>query len=91
MNVLIVTPYFFPEGFVINVLCTELVNRGYEVTVITGKPNYPDGKFFKGFGIFSKIKSIYNGAVVYRLPIIPRGKGTGFMLSLNYLSLHQMK
>ena len=86
MNVLIVTPYFFPEHLVINGLCTELVNRGHEVTVITGKPNYPDGKYFKGFGIFSKIKSIYNGAVVYRLPIIPRGKGTGFMLSLNYLS-----
>ena len=86
MNVLIVTPYFFPERLIINGLCTELVNRGHEVTVITGKPNYPDGKFFKGFGIFSKIKSIYNGAIVYRLPIIPRGKGTGFMLSLNYLS-----
>ena len=57
MNVLIISQYFWPENFKINALCTELVNRGHEVTVITGKPNYPDGKFFKGFGIFSKIKN----------------------------------
>jgi len=90
MKVLIVSQYFWPENFKINELCAELVNRGHEVTVITGKPNYPNGKFYKGFGFLSKIRSNYNGAVVYRLPIIPRGKATGFMLSLNYLSFALM-
>ena len=86
MKILIISQVFWPENFKINELCTELIHHGHEVTVITGKPNYPYGKFYKGFGLFSKIKSNYNGSVVYRLPIIPRGNGTGFGLSLNYLS-----
>jgi glycosyltransferase involved in cell wall biosynthesis len=86
MNILIISQVFWPENFKINELCTDLVNRGHKVTVITGKPNYPQGKFYKGYGLFSKIKSIYNGVVVYRLPIIPRRNATGFMLALNYLS-----
>ncbi len=86
MNILIVSQYFWPENFKINEFCTELIKRGHQVTVITGKPNYPKGKFYDGFGFLSKIKSEYDGVKVYRLPIIPRGKATGLMLSLNYLS-----
>jgi len=86
VKILIVSQVFWPENFKINDLCAELVKRGHKVTVITGKPNYPKGRFYKGFDLFSKIKSNYNGAVVYRLPIIPRGNASGFMLSLNYLS-----
>jgi len=86
MKILLVSQVFWPENFKINELCIELVNRGHEVTVISGKPNYPQGTFYKGFGFFSKVKNRYYGAMVYRLPIIPRGNGTGFQLSLNYLS-----
>ena len=86
MKLLIVSQVFWPENFRINDLCTELVKLGHEVSVITGKPNYPKGKFYKGYGLFSKIKSDYNGATVYRIPIIPRGSASGLSLSINYLS-----
>ena len=86
MKILIVSQVFWPENFKINELCIELVNRGHEVSVITGKPNYPKGEFYKGFGLFTKIKSHYHGAKVYRLPIIPRGKASSIILSLNYIS-----
>lgn len=55
------------------------------MTVITGIPNYPQGKFYKGYGWFKKRREVYNGIRVIRIPIIPRGKNV-VMLSLNYLS-----
>jgi len=86
MRILVVSQYFWPENFKINDLCSELIKLGHEVTVITGKPNYPKGKFFKGYGFFSTVKDNYNGVKIFRLPIIPRGNGSSLMLSLNYLS-----
>ena len=86
MKILIVSQYFWPESFRINDLAIDLVRRGHEVTVLTGKPNYPQGKIFKGYGFFSHSTDFYNGIKIYRVPLIPRGKGTGFQLSLNYLS-----
>ena len=47
MKVLLVTQYFYPENFKSNDIAFELVKRGYEVTVLTGIPNYPQGCFPK--------------------------------------------
>lgn len=85
-NILIVSQYFWPENFKINDLAVALKTRGYEVVILTGKPNYPQGKFFKGYGFFSPHKESYKGIDVYRVPIFPRGNGSGIMLLLNYLS-----
>jgi len=52
MKVLIITQYFWPESFRINDLAKGLAAKGHQVTVLTGKPNYPDGKFFPGYGFF---------------------------------------
>ena len=60
---------------------------GYEVRVVTGIPNYPLGKFYKGYGFHSISKVEYNGKVIVnRLPLIPRGNGSYIMLMLNYFS-----
>ena len=48
MKILLVSQYFWPETFRVNDLAEELVLRGNEVTVLTGKPNYPQGKIYKG-------------------------------------------
>ena len=61
------------------------MKRGYKVTVVTGKPNYPSGKFYKGYGIFKKRKENYKGIEIIRLPITPRRKNY-FTLSINYIS-----
>lgn len=84
-HILVISQYFYPENFRINDICIDLVNRGYKVTVITGIPNYPKGKYFKGYGIFRKRKEVYNGVNVKRLFIFSRGKGK-FRLALNYFS-----
>ncbi len=84
-HILIVSQYYFPENFRINDIAKEWVNRGYKVTVITGIPNYPKGKFYKGYGYFRKRKEIIDGVNIKRLAIFPRFNNSLF-LALNYVS-----
>lgn len=84
-HILVISQYFYPENFRINDICKEWIKRGYEVTVVTGIPNYPQGEFYKGYGWFKKRKECYEGINVVRLPIISRGKGS-IRLALNYFS-----
>lgn len=84
-HILVISQYFYPEQFRINDICSEWVKRGYDVTVITGIPNYPQGKFHQGYGWFKRRRETYNGIRITRIPILPRGK-SAIMLSLNYLS-----
>lgn len=86
MKILLVTQYFYPENFKSNDVAFELSRCGHEVTVLTGIPNYPQGKFYDGYGVFRKRKEIVNGVTVYRTFVIPRGKGGGLMMALNYMS-----
>lgn len=84
-HILVVSQYFYPEQFRINDMSSEWVKKGYKVTVLTGIPNYPQGKFFDGYGFFKKRHDLYNGVDVIRIPLIPRGNSS-VMLALNYLS-----
>ena len=84
-HILVVSQYFYPEQFRINDMAAEWVKRGYEVTVLTGIPNYPRGKFYDGYGWFKKRKEIYNGVKVIRIPLFARGSSSIGMV-LNYLS-----
>lgn len=84
-HILIVSQYFYPEPFRINDMCKEWVERGYKVTVLTGIPNYPEGKVYKGYGFGKKRRENYFGADVIRIPLIARGKGK-IRLALNYFS-----
>lgn len=84
-HLLVISQYFYPEQFRINDICEEWIKQGYEVTVITGIPNYPQGKFYEGFGLFRKRQEKYKGINIIRVPIIPRGHNS-IMLILNYLS-----
>ena len=61
MNILIVTPHFYPENFRINDFAKEFVKRGHGVTVLTAIPDYPDGKFFDGYGLFKRARETHNG------------------------------
>lgn len=85
MRILLVTQYFWPENFRINDLAKELVGRGHEVTVLTGKPNYPSGKVFREFKAAPDAFREYFGASVCRVPMLARGTGA-IRLMLNYLS-----
>ena len=86
MKILIVSQVFWPENFRINDLSTDLIKRGHDVTILTGKPNYPKGKFYEGYSFFSKNNDFLSGAKIIRVPIITRGDGSSIRLSLYYLS-----
>lgn len=86
MKILILTQYFWPEDFRINDLATGLVEMGHEIEVLTGMPNYPGGKLFTGYRTFKPLREKYEGIPIVRVPLIPREKGRGWQLILNYLS-----
>lgn len=85
MDILIVAQYFYPESFRINDIATEWVKRGNNVTVLTGIPNYPMGKFFPGYSWTKKRKEQWNGINIIRIPLIARGHSSIGMV-LNYYS-----
>ena len=87
MKLLVVSQYFWPETFIINDLVKVLSSAEHEVTVVTGKPNYPDGKIFEGYAASGVTREKYAGVIdVIRVPIRPRKNGGGLNLLLNYLS-----
>lgn len=85
MKILIISQYFWPENFKINDLCIGLKERGHEVTVLTGIPNYPKGVYFKGYRFWKNNDEDWNGIKIYRSKLLPRGK-SGIKLMLNYIS-----
>lgn len=86
MRLLIVTQYFWPETFRINDLAQGLVKIGHHVTVLTGKPNYPIGRFFDGYGFWGREYETFDRIPVIRVPLLPRGDGSAIRLALNFLS-----
>ena len=85
MRLLIVTQYFWPENFRINDLVTGLVERGHEIVVLTGYPNYPDGAVFPAFRADPAAFAKFGTVRVERVPLFARGQG-GWRLAVNYAS-----
>ena len=85
MRILIVSQYFWPENFRINDLAISLTKRGHEITILTGVPNYPDGKVFKDFSLSPKKFENFKGVSIVRVPLITRGS-SNVRLFLNYIS-----
>ena len=87
MRILIVTQYYYPETFKSTDIGEELVRRGHQVDVLVGIPNYPEGRYYSGYGLFKKRHEIVNGVNVYRCFQTPRGKkASAIGLALNYIS-----
>lgn len=84
-HILVISQYFYPEQFRINDMCAEWVKRGYKVTVLTGYPNYPEGKFYDGYGWHKRTRQRWKGVDIIRIPLTARGQGA-VKLALNYFS-----
>lgn len=80
-KILVATQYFYPENFRINDMCVEWVKRGYDVTVLTGVPNYPLGDIYDGYKREYKEEE-WNSIHIIRLPVHERGHNL-FTLFLN--------
>lgn len=86
MKILIVTQYFWPENFKINDIALGLKKKGHHVQILTGKPNYPSGKFYFGYTYWNKSVEFWNEIQINRSALIVRGNGKGLQLFLNYIS-----
>ena len=85
MKILVISQYFWPENFRINDLAEELYKRGHEITVLTGVPNYPEGKIFQSYLDNKKYFNEFHGIEVIRVPMLSRGN-TKLSLFFNYLT-----
>ncbi|CAN1531251.1 RfaG Glycosyltransferase [Methylophilaceae bacterium] len=85
MKILIVSQYFWPENFKINDIVFDLSERGHQITVLTGLPNYPEGKVYKCFKDNPDDFKQYANAKIIRVPMVPRGDNS-IQLVLNYFS-----
>ena len=86
MRILVVSQYFWPENFRINELVKFLKEKNYDVDVLTGYPNYPEGELFKEYKIDPIKYSNFYGAKIYRVPIYLRRSSNEYHLFINYIS-----
>jgi colanic acid biosynthesis glycosyl transferase WcaI len=87
MRIGIVTQWYPPEPASIPAnLAEDLVTRGHDVRVLTGFPNYPDGKIYPGFQQRWKHQTRHNGVTVRRVPLYASHDANAVRRAANYLS-----
>jgi len=86
LRILIVTQYFWPENFRITDLAIALKDKGHDVTVLTGMPNYPMGKVYDGYSWWKNHREMMGGISIVRVPLFARRESRSWQLAVNYLS-----
>lgn len=81
------TQWFDPEpAFKGLVFAKALQERGHQVQVLTGFPNYPNGKVYDGYRIKGFQRHMMDGVEVCRVPLYPSHDGSAVKRALNYIS-----
>ncbi len=87
MRILLLTQWFDPEpNFKGLVFAKALQSAGYEVEVITGFPNYPDGKVYPGYKIKWRQQENMEGVKVTRVYLFSSYDNSAIKRILNYVS-----
>jgi len=89
MRILIITQLFQPEPNHLKGLAfaKELARLGHEVEVLTGFPNYPDGRIYRGYRQRWRQRETIEGISIIRVPLFPDHSSSGFRRMLCYISL----
>lgn len=86
-GILMITQYFQPEPmFKVLPLAKAFRDRGHEVEVLTGFPNYPGGKLYDGYRVRTWQRETIDGLSVIRLPLYPSHNRSALRRIANYLS-----
>lgn len=85
-RILIVTQHFWPEAFRVNDLAAGFIERGWQVDVLCGLPNYPKGEWFSGYHYTGPRRETHDGVNIIRAGEIRRKGNTGARIFLNYVS-----
>ncbi|MFA0623173.1 glycosyltransferase family 4 protein [Vibrio breoganii] len=87
MKILLITQWFDPEPTFKGLLFAQaLRDKGHEVEVLTGFPNYPGGNVYSGYSLKLYQKEIMDGIVVHRAPLYPSHDGAAIKRIGNYIS-----
>ena len=87
MKILILTQWYFPEPVkLFSDLAESLAAMGHEVTVLTGFPNWPEGKVYSGYRQRLVCREDINGVHVIRIPLYPDHSGNPLKRAANFLS-----
>jgi glycosyltransferase involved in cell wall biosynthesis len=88
MRILLVTQLFQPEPNHLKgiAFAKELIHRGHKVEVLTGFPNYPEGKLYEGYKIGLFTREVIDGVPIIRVPVYPSHDRSGFRRFLCYAS-----
>lgn len=87
MRILYLTQWFEPEpAFKGAGFARALADAGHEVQVVTGFPNYPGGKLYRGYRIRPFARETIDGVRVHRLPLWPSHDKSTIGRIANYLS-----
>ena len=87
MKILLLTQWFDPEPtFKGLAFAKELTKQGHEVEVLTGFPNYPQGKLYDGYKLKLFQKENIEGISVLRVPLYASHDNSAFKRVLNYAS-----
>lgn len=87
MKILIVSQYYPPEGASIpSTLARGLAQRGHDVRVLTGFPNYPEGKIFDGYQQKWRHRETDGSIDVLRVPLYADHSMNALARTANYAS-----
>lgn len=85
MRILMVTQWFDPEPtFKGLAFAKALRERGHEVEILTGFPNYPGGKVYPGYRIRFFQREVMEGIPVIRVPLYPSHDAFAIRRIANY-------
>ncbi|HKS26843.1 MAG TPA: glycosyltransferase family 4 protein [Pyrinomonadaceae bacterium] len=86
MRILFLTQWFDPEPGALRglPLARWLVQRGHEVEVVTGFPNYPSGKIYPGYRMRLWQRQEMDGVSVLRVPLYPNHDESAVRRIVNY-------
>ena len=87
MKILFLTQWFDPEPtFKGLAFAKALVERGHQVDVLTGFPNYPGGRLYPGYRVTLRKRESMDGIRITRVPLYPSHDGSSVRRVANYLS-----
>ena len=89
LRVGMITQWFDPEGgsaVVPGIVARSLQKQGIHVEVLTGFPNYPEGRIFPGYRQRLHSKEVIDGIPVHRTPLIPNHGSHPLRRALSYTS-----
>ncbi len=87
MRILLLTQWFDPEPtFKGLAFARELTRLGHQVQVLTGFPNYPGGKVYRGYRVRLLQRERIDGIDIIRVPLYPSHSRSPAGRIANYLS-----